>query len=409
MAQACELAFRVWSQLFASGPGSEQTDAPKSTKESSGDGFQVVMFRTRDAYVKALRAIEPNIDVSTGYYSPRNRMSFFYWDGAKSFPTLVHELTHQFFQESNESDPVFDPDKDPGFWAIEGVALYVESLSVQKIGGAAVIDVGGWDAPRLQASRYRRLHDEYWIPWEEFSQLTGSAFRKSPEIAAWYSQACGLVHRWMDGSPDDAARFVEYLKAVYAGQGETAARQLAAGDDEMRSGYDRYLMESWRSEQGEQARPYFPNRREVVLSRCEVTSADLLAWPARGRDLDWLDLSFTGVDDRWILESGEPTWQIVRLNLESTAMTDRAMAAVAGMNELRELDLTGCKITDRGVAALQGHPNLRQLWLGQTQVGDESIKALLSLPRLERLTIEGSRITEAGWKRILSKKPYLKR
>ncbi|MCU0708634.1 MAG: hypothetical protein MUF23_10100 [Pirellula sp.] len=196
MAQACELAFRVWSQLFASGPGSEQTDAPKSTKESSGDGFQVVMFRTRDAYVKALRAIEPNIDVSTGYYSPRNRMSFFYWDGAKSFPTLVHELTHQFFQESNESDPVFDPDKDPGFWAIEGVALYVESLSVQKIGGAAVIDVGGLldSLGRVQSVDRERLSEI-----ARDCRVVQSGLWVGASLDGWFSRRCRAVRRISKG------------------------------------------------------------------------------------------------------------------------------------------------------------------------------------------------------------------
>lgn len=409
MAQACELAYEVWSQLFSQYFHSEQTDAPKLEEPVQRPPFRVVMFRTRDAYVKALRAIEPKIGVSTGYYSPRHRISFFYWDGAKSLPTLVHELTHQFFQEWGGREPAFDPSKDPGFWAIEGVALYLESLSMQKIGGAVIVDIGGWDAPRLQAGRYRRLHDEYWIPWETFSQLDGNEFRNSQEIAAWYSQACGLVHRWLDGSDEDFESFVEYLQAVYAGEGAEAALQLATDDEAMRSSYDQYLMTSWRDNGDDDPRPFFPNRKEAVLSRCDATSRDLLDWPIDYRSMDWLDLSFSKVDDDWLLQAEEHPWQVVRLNLESTDITDLSLSQIGRMKELRELDLTRCNVTDAGIALLKDHPNLRQLWLGQTQVTDASVPLLLSLPRLERLSIEGSGISQAGWKQILAKKPYLKR
>ncbi len=409
MAQACELAHEIWSQLFAWRLISEQVDAPKSDPTFRREPFRVVMFRTRDAYVKALRAIEPKIGISTGYYSPRHRISFFYWDGAKSLPTLVHELTHQFFQEWNGREPSFNSDRDLGFWAIEGVALYFESFSMQKIGGAVIVDVGGWDSPRLQMGRYRRLHDEYWIAWEEFSRLDGNAFRNSKDIAAWYSQACGLVHRWLDGSEEEFQQFTHYLIDVYDSNGAKAAVALAQDNDAMLSGYDQYLLTSWNSTRESNARPFFTNRREAVLSRCEATSQDLLAWPSETREMDWLDLSFSKVDDRWLTESGERPWQIARLNLESTATTDASLAHIATMKELKELDLSHCKVTDQGIAALRGHPNLRQLWLDQTQITDASIDLLLSLPKLERLSVERSGISDQGKKRIFTKKPYLKR
>jgi len=409
MAEMCEQIFAVWKQMFFASWASEQTVAPEFLEPQRAP-FRVVLFRSRDAYVKALRAIEPRIGESTGYYSPQHRMSFFYWDGSKSMATLVHELTHQFFSEAREGAPPFDADKAPGFWVIEGVALYMESFSRRNVGGAHRVDVGGWDAPRLQAGRYRRLHDEYWIPWEEFQGANGAQFRRAEELPAWYSQACGLTHRWLDGSSADRSLFTSYLNEVYAGRGQSASQALGADDETVREAYDRYLLQGWRAPPEETSgRPFFPNRNEVVLSRCEVRSQDLLEWPVRYRKMEWLDLSHTPIDDRWLIDAGENEWDVVRLNLESTAVTDRAMAAIARMSDLRELDLTRCHITDRGVATLQGHPNLRQLWLGHTQMGDESIEVLLSLPRLERLSVEGSQISDAGWKRILAKKPYLKR
>lgn len=406
MAEACELAFAVWSQLFPE-IGAELIDAPKSGEEPDGR-FRVVMFRTREAYVKALKAIEPRIQVSTGYYSPQNRMSFFFWDGRKSLATLVHELTHQFFHEASEAPPAFDPDTDPGYWAIEGVALYMESLSIQPLGGAAIVDVGGWDAPRLQAGRYRRLHDEYWIPWDAFGLATGSDFKKSDDLAAWYSQACGLAHRWMDSDASDQNRFRAYLREVYAGSGEKAASQLGADDDEVRGALDRYLLQPPSPASQSWVRPSYPNRREAVLSRCQVTSDQLLSWPQTLRAMEWLDLSFTSVDDRWILEA-TPEWNIARLNVEGTAMSDRSLPKIAAMNSLNDLDLTRCAITDEGLAALAKHPSIRQLWLGDTKISDASVDVLASMPRLDRVILDGTSLSEEGWKRLKKKKPALKR
>jgi hypothetical protein len=184
---------------------------------------------------------------------------------------------------------------------------------------------------------------------------------------------------------------------------------LAQDNDAMLSGYDQYLLTSWNSTSESNARPVFTNRREAILSRCEATSQDLLAWPSETREMDWLDLSFSKVVDRWLTESGERPWQIARLNLESTATTDASLAHIATMKELKELDLSHCKVTDQGIAALRGHPNLRQLWLDQTQITDASVDLLLSLPKLERLSVERSGISDQGKKGIFTKKPYLKR
>jgi hypothetical protein len=407
MAEACEIAFAVWQQLFAGLEGSSPDDAAASNEKTAP--FRVVLFRNRDAYLRTLRAIEPRIGVSTGYYSPQHRLSFFYWDGAKSVASLIHELTHQFFHESGGSVSPLDSDKDPGYWAVEGVALYMESLSMRSLGGARIIDVGGWDSLRLQAGRYRRLHDEYWIPWDEFHAATGARFRREAELPAWYSQACGLTHRWLDGSPEERRQFCDYLSSVYMGEGAPAALKLG-DDDSVREGYDRYLQQSWMLEtRNAITRPYFSNRTDVVLARCDVGSTALLGWLPSYRRAQWLDLSFTSIDDRLFeIEDGTP-WDVVRLSLESTSITDASMPAIAAMPSLVKLDLSHCAITDEGLSALRGHPSLRQLWLNHSRISDKAIDTLLTLPRLERLFVEGTNLSDDAWKRLQQKKPGLKR
>lgn len=408
IAEACEQTYAIWRQLFY-GFWAGDRQVLLDLDEPNHEPFRVVLFRTRDAYIKALRAMEPRIGISTGYYSPTQRTSFFYFDGTKSLSTLVHELTHQFFNEAIGEAPAFDSDNDPGFWVIEGVALYMESMSSRSIGGAKLIDVGGWDSPRLQAGRYRRLHDEFWIPTDEFFQASGEKFRNTQELPAWYSQACGLTHSWLDAPAESRESFFSYLRGVYRGEGSANAASLGDSDDSIRLRYDRYLLESCKDGMvNERGRPYFSKRQEAILSHCEVSTEDLLAWDFRYRKSPWLDLTGTPIDDRLFLDAKESPWEIARLGLESTKISDASMPWIAEMKSLSELDLTNCNITDEGLKSLQGHPTLRSLWLAGTKLTDDSLKILASLPRLERASVESTSVSTEGWRQLLLKKPGLK-
>lgn len=409
IAEACELTYAIWKQLFYrfwAGDGPPGADF----EEQSHEPYRVVLFRTRESYIKALRAMEPRIAISTGYYSPTHRTSFFYFDGAKSLSTLVHELTHQFFNEATGESPAFDANNDPGFWVVEGVALYMESISSRSIGGAKLIDVGGWDAPRLQAGRYRRLHDEFWIPSDEFFQAGGERFRNTQELPAWYSQACGLTHSWLDASSESQDAFLGYLRGVYQGKGAEVESLLGENDDSIRLRYDRYLLESCQQvDNVRYGRPYFKQRDEAILSKCEVATENLLVWDPRYRKSAWLDLAGTAIDDRLFLEAGETPWDVVRLGLESTKISDASMPFIAQMSSLTELDLTNCNITDEGLKSLEGNPTLRNVWLAGTKITDDSLKILASIPKLERASVEGTSVSVEGWRQLLLKKPLLKR
>jgi len=412
VALACEVIYSVWQELFAEKFPFSNTQTP---------AFRVVLLRNREAYIRALKTIEPRISISTGYYSPEHRIAFFYWESKKSFPTLVHELTHQFFDATCSDQSRFDADQDPGAWAVEAIALYMESWSEESIGGIRVVDIGGWDAPRFQASRYRRLRDQYWIPWEEFSMADGKRLRADPDVAAWYSQACGLAHFWLDRDEASRHTFLDYLAEVYKQQGHVAADRLTT-DGPLRSAYDQFLLDPPQSRSsdiqpgdvqepatpGFSDRPAMLRRNEIVLTRCPVDSQTLLNWPLSLRKTSWLDLGFTQIDDRMFTQSGPVPWDVVRLNLESTQITDASMEAIASMMNLTELDLSGCKVTDAGLEALANHPSLKQLWLTNSAVTDRSIEVLASIPRLERLEASGS-LSAEGYQQLLKKKPRMKR
>jgi Leucine-rich repeat (LRR) protein len=94
--------------------------------------------------------------------------------------------------------------------------------------------------------------------------------------------------------------------------------------------------------------------------------------------------------------------------MESTKITDASMAAIASMESLTELDLSGCKVTDAGLEVLAKHPNLKQLWLTNTNVTDRSIEVLASIPKLERLEASGA-LSVQGFQNLVKKKPRLKK
>jgi hypothetical protein len=134
-----------------------------------------------------------------------------------------------------------------------------------------------------------------------------------------------------------------------------------------------------------------------------------LAWDLGFRKSSWLDLSHTQVDDALFAPEVQPAWEINRLNLESTRVTDASMTVIASMKTLEELDLSQCAVSDDGIQALANHPALRQLWLSNTQITDASLKTLATIPKLERVAIDGTAITDQGWQALKKRKPNLKR
>lgn len=137
--------------------------------------------------------------------------------------------------------------------------------------------------------------------------------------------------------------------------------------------------------------------------------------------------SILGVDlsRSWIndidLERLKGLDSLTSLALAQTHVTDSALAILATLPSLRELDLFFCehitdsgasqirraqalerlnvrgtKISDSGVKFLTELEHLRTLDIGITEIGDPSIELLEALPELEALAIGGNRIGEAG-------------
>ncbi|QDU00152.1 DUF1570 domain-containing protein [Gimesia aquarii] len=161
------------------------------------NGHQHVMhyYSTREEYVNRLQKEIPQIGLTHGIYLFGDRISHFYHrpDAEGDLGTLYHEATHQLFYEAGIVSKNREVGEKNHFWAIEGIACYMESF--EKKGD--VFRSGNPKHIRFNAARYRLLQDNYYIPLETFASMGRNAFQTSPNISPNYSQASGLSHFFM--------------------------------------------------------------------------------------------------------------------------------------------------------------------------------------------------------------------
>ena len=217
LGQKLEQLYLLWSQLFIRYYASENDVLAlfdgRAKAQPPGRRHQVVYFRDRADYLKSLKEVFPDIEISVGFYQSRLRTAYFYADNKNDYRTLYHEATHQLFHESRPVSP--KTGQLTNFWITEGIAMYMESLQVRD----GYYELGGFDDQRMLAARYRLLKDQFYVPLAELVGYGREKIQKDPRIATLYSQSAGLTHFLIH---DDHARYrdalVSYLTAVYSAQ-----------------------------------------------------------------------------------------------------------------------------------------------------------------------------------------------
>lgn len=172
-------------------------------------------YSTREEYLQRLHKEIPQIALTHGIYLFGDRISHFYHrpDADGDLGTLYHEATHQLFYETGPLRNSRQVGEKNHFWAIEGIACYMESF--EKNGN--VFRAGNPNHIRFNAARYRLLEDEYYVPLETFAAMGRQAFQTSPNISPNYSQASGLSHFFMHanrGEYRDA--FINQMSQLYS-------------------------------------------------------------------------------------------------------------------------------------------------------------------------------------------------
>lgn len=102
---------------------------------------------------------------------------------------------------------------------------------------------------------------------------------------------------------------------------------------------------------------------------------------------------------RWTNDSGLSNvaglTQLKDLNIPITNITDAGMAYLKNLNSLEKIALHGTKITGEGLKNLKGK-NLSILGLNQTDIGDSDMETIGTFTNLKSLFLVGTKVTDAS-------------
>lgn len=128
--------------------------------------------------------------------------------------------------------------------------------------------------------------------------------------------------------------------------------------------------------------PYPGTLREGHHGKTNWVAAVNLA--AQARAGDWVMgyiAQFTGVE---------------QVAIPQTAITNEGLRQIAGLQELRSLDVSATAVSDDGIAHLAGLRRLQTLVLSATGVTDRGLEQLSTLKELQRLALVGTMVSDAG-------------
>jgi hypothetical protein len=241
-----EQLHQIWLQVFARcGLSAEELayrfrrdDEPSAVPRVAGRRrpHRIVQYGSRAEYVSALRGQQPRIEMTLGIYFDRSKRGYFFAGEGQAPETVLHEATHQLFQESRRVSRQLG--RRNNFWIVEGIATYMESLT--ECDGYWML--GDPETGRFPAARQRLLRDRFYVPLAELTGMGLSDVQRHPALPALYSQMAGvsafLMH-YKEGRYRTA--LVEYLLDVYSdqAQADSLASRTGASYDEL----DRQYME----------------------------------------------------------------------------------------------------------------------------------------------------------------------
>jgi hypothetical protein len=330
--------------------------------------MNVLLFRSREEYLKYLSPNLPNADITQGIYLDEQETAVFYMADDSVHSTWNHEAAHQLFQQWHGSPAGVGSKQN--FWLVEGAAMYVESLVNQ----GAYWTVGGWQADRLQFARYRALAGDFKPPLADVVAMNRAQVQENRDIQKLYPYFAAVCHLVFD-HPDPAIRRAgsRLLQLVY--RQEDQINSLAALTGRSLSELD-----------GE------------LLASLQVRDEDLLTTPNLTK-IRRLSLGRTYVTDQGIAALDKSS-ALLWLDLTALPISDEAFGRLPAMPKLEQLFLEGTKLTDKSVPQIAENSTLEELDLSRLAVTDQSVPALGKLRKLKLAYLTGTQITPAGLNRL---------
>lgn len=247
LAAVLEETRMAWLQVF----GGFAIDAGQVVRRAAGRAsaeprrsFAATLVRGRAEYAAALVPLEPAAGRTLGlYWNPTRTAWFFDVDdeGRAVGPartTVLHEATHQLFAESREANPLAG--ERCGFWALEAVACFMESLEPAAFGWT----LGGPTAGRVPIARERIVEDGFHVPLRELSAMGRVRFQGDERLPMLYSEISGLAEFFLCGRRGlRRAAFLEYVRRIYDGSVEpdSLAALCGASFEELDDDYRRFM------------------------------------------------------------------------------------------------------------------------------------------------------------------------
>lgn len=371
--------------------------AGTNVRLSTRPKLRIVLLKDARDYAQTLGASVPGIGQSTGFYSDERQTSFFYpADTSDSVASRRHELVHQLFRQATPSRlTTGSPGMSAGFWLVEGIAGFFESLHFD----GDVAKLGGWDSPRLQFARYRVFALREVVPFADLRSDGRDAVQRRADLARFYAFAIGYTHCFLNGPNSDARRWVyQRLAELYEIRLDVPAVAPPQQAERDLVGFLRVDDATVTAN-----RPRTP-LTTLCLASCEVGGKGLSSI-APAKSLAWLDLSQLPIDGNVLRQLVPDPKSLRQLSLEGTRIDDGLADWLAGADQLTELDLSGTRCGNRTVAAIQRHRSLRTLWLTGTRIGDAAIDELLQLPAIESIDLQRTQVTPAGIARLKDQRP----
>jgi hypothetical protein len=360
--------------------------------------LRVILFRDAAEYQRTLGGDIPGIERSTGFYNDDKQTIFLYASSDDDVATRRHELVHQLFREATRSKLGRNkPGEESGFWIVEGIAGYFESLRI----GKSIATVGGWDSPRLQFARYRVLVHNDLMPVSELRQDGRKAAQARQDIARWYAHAIAQTHHLLDsGDTKQRVAIYQLLNQCYATGAKIGGGAIKPGAEQRLRSFlaiDDKLI---------QANPISYPLRQLCLAGCEVTENGLKEIPA-SPEMRWLDLSRQPVGNAAVGRLVPNPGSLEQLTLEQTKIDQGLRDWLGKATALRELDLSHTTVDDSVMKAAASAKNLEVLWFTGTKVSDQSVDAVAGLSKLQMVNVQQSAITKTGLSRLKKKRPQL--
>ncbi|MCC6510313.1 MAG: hypothetical protein IT423_14510, partial [Pirellulaceae bacterium] len=266
--------------------------------------------------------------------------------------------------------------------------------------------LGGWTAPRMQAARYRALHDGYWVKWDDLNQRGLEDWKSDPDIGQLYTQAAGLAHFFLDKRfPPLGSEEANSEQPSFSQDGQAKDTPSdATGVNDTQAMAARAAEQRLNTFDAEDSRAEF-FQALVAVYRGEKPSQRLLEILG-GNDAQQDYVHFLLVRDRHLLSMAGPggatgtgssvaaspnnltnSTDLTDLVLCHSRLSQSAWQAVGQCRELRWLDVSMSNVTPKDLAWLGQMRQLERLSLEDTNI-DASVMTLIGqLPNLRELDL----------------------